>query len=132
MLTGTPIGGPKALTSSEDLLEFDSSLENERSFSVVGFAIVNDQVQIFFELMSILVLTVGQLVLDGRQIDRSLDNFVVSVQKESENELKMLSSYRIAEKVASRMHKLHREFLSKQATFQMAGLQAFGLPISPR
>jgi hypothetical protein len=35
--------------------------------------------------MSILVLTVGQLVLDGRQIDRSLDNFVVSVQKESEN-----------------------------------------------
>jgi hypothetical protein len=85
MLTGTPIGGPKALTSSEDLLEFDSSLENERSFSVVGFAIVNDQVQIFFELMSILVLTVGQLVLDGRQIDRSLDNFVVSVQKESEN-----------------------------------------------
>lgn len=85
MLTGTPIGGPKALTSSEDLLEFDSSLENERSFSVVGFAIVNDQVQIFFELMSILVLTVGQLVLDGRQIDRSLDNFVVSVQEESEN-----------------------------------------------
>jgi hypothetical protein len=147
MLTGTPIGGPKALTSSEDLLEFDSSLENERSFSVVGFAIVNDQVQIFFELMSILVLTVGQLVLDGRQIDRSLDNFVVSVQKESENELKMLSSsvpvdlprceifvirYRIAEKVASRMHKLHREFLSKQATFQMAGMKAFGLPISPR
>lgn len=85
MLTGTPIGEPKALTSSEDLLEFDSSLENERSFSVVGFAIVNDQVQIFFELMSILVLTVGQLVLDGRQIDRSLDNFVVSVQEESEN-----------------------------------------------
>jgi hypothetical protein len=85
MLTGTPIGGPKALTSSEDFLEFDSSLENERSFSVVGFAIVNDQVQIFFELMSILVLTVGQLVLDGRQIDRSLDNFVISVQKETEN-----------------------------------------------
>lgn len=85
MLTGTPIGGPKALTSSKDLLEFDSRLENERSFSVVGFAIVNDQVQIFFELMSILVLTVGQLVLDGRKIDRSLDNLVISVQKESEN-----------------------------------------------
>ena len=40
--------------------------------------------------------------------------------------------YRIAEKVASRMHKLDREFLSKQATFRMAGMKAFGLPISPR
>lgn len=35
--------------------------------------------------------------------------------------------YRIAEKVASRMHKLYREFLSKHATLQAAGMKTVRL-----